>query len=394
MRDKNFQQMKYISWICIIAIMAGIILSACNSGQVDETPDVEIQTDESALSSVVSATGIVVPKQFANLSFNTAGSIEEVLVTEGETVQAGQPLVRLVGGDPENPSPELQALIQARELEVEAAEKAMNNLDEQANQRKLQAEQVINDSASQIRDLQYRLQELDLPEDQQELSPLEGYDAALAAYQRAEEAFAPYRGEPTSDTERSERLEDLDAAKEDYDTAVTRLQLTLALEIAEANQDQARQDWEKYQNGPTAEELLDATKQLNSAKANLEAAQAALETLTLVAPFSGTVSEIFVRPGEWASPGMPAVTLADLSTLFIETTDLNEIDITQVAVGDPVQISFDALAETMIDGKVTYIANKASPGAGVNYKVIIAMDTIQEALRWGMSAFVDILPQK
>jgi multidrug resistance efflux pump len=90
---------------------------------------------------------------------------------------------------------------------------------------------------------------------------------------------------------------------------------------------------------------------------------------------------------------MPVMTLANLDNLRIETTDLNEIDMIRIAPGDPVRISFDALGETVVDGKVLSIARQAAPGTGVNFTAVITMDAPPEGLRWGMSAFVDILPQ-
>ena len=56
--------------------------------------------------------------------------IAEVLVKEGEQVQAGQPLIRLRGSDPENPDKELQARIAAAELEIQTAQKALDDLQE------------------------------------------------------------------------------------------------------------------------------------------------------------------------------------------------------------------------------------------------------------------------
>jgi multidrug efflux pump subunit AcrA (membrane-fusion protein) len=82
--------------------------------------------------------------------------------------------------------------------------------------------------------------------------------------------------------------------------------------------------------------------------------------------------------------------LADLEHLRVETTDLSEVDIAQVAVGDLVAVTFDALPDVEVAGQVTRIAPKADEGSGVNYKVIVELDEIPAQLRWGMTAFVDI----
>jgi hypothetical protein len=61
-----------------------------------------------------------------------------------------------------------------------------------------------------------------------------------------------------------------------------------------------------------------------------------------------------------------------------------------VAVGDAAVIRLDALPDVDIDGEVTRIAPKSSAGSGVNYTVVIELSDIPEAVRWGMTAFVEI----
>jgi multidrug resistance efflux pump len=133
-----------------------------------------------------------------------------------------------------------------------------------------------------------------------------------------------------------------------------------------------------------------AEARLANAKGQLAAAEAALNDLELLAPFGGVVSEIYVRASEWISPGQPTLLLADLSHLRVETTDLNEIDVAQVEVGNTATVTFDALPEAVVPGKVVRIASKAATGSGVNYTVVVELDEIPENLRWGMTAFVDI----
>ena len=108
------------------------------------------------------------------------------------------------------------------------------------------------------------------------------------------------------------------------------------------------------------------------------------------APLTGTVTELFVGEGEWVVPGQPVLQLADLIHLRVETTDLNEIDAAQVQPGSEATVTFDALVDEVAVGTVKSIAPTASGGSGVNYMVVIELDDLPEALRWGMTAFVDI----
>jgi multidrug resistance efflux pump len=160
--------------------------------------------------------------------------------------------------------------------------------------------------------------------------------------------------------------------------------------MAEARLQTAERDYELKKSGPDPEDVALAEARIDNAQAQLTAAEAALDDLLLLAPIPGTVTELSVKLGEWIAPGQPLLQLADLSELHIETTDLNEIDVARVNIGDTALVTFDALPDAVLNGKVTRIAPKASAGAGVNYTVWIELDEIPDALRWGMTAFVDI----
>ncbi|MBC7224575.1 MAG: efflux RND transporter periplasmic adaptor subunit, partial [Anaerolineae bacterium] len=130
----------------------------------------------------------------------------------------------------------------------------------------------------------------------------------------------------------------------------------------------------------------------DQAKAALEAAKAALAQADLRSPIRGTVTAVTVRRGEFVLAGTPVITVGDLSHLRVETTDLNEVDVARVRVGQEVTLTFDALPGQAFRGRVTRIAPMASgQGGGTNYTVTIELDEQHPELRWGMTAFVDIL---
>ena len=116
-----------------------------------------------------------------------------------------------------------------------------------------------------------------------------------------------------------------------------------------------------------------------------------LAKLQLIAPFDGTIGTVLVRSGEMVSPGQTIVTLGDLASLRIETTDLSEADIARVREGAAAKVTFDALPGKTLDGRVTRIAPMSTPGvSAVNYTVIVELDQLDPVLRWGMTAFVDV----
>ena len=145
-----------------------------------------------------------------------------------------------------------------------------------------------------------------------------------------------------------------------------------------------------YRAGPDPEDVALAEARITNAEAQLAAAQAAIEDRELLAPFDGVISALHVNPGEWVTPGSPVLLIGNLDQMQVETTDLGEIDVAQILVGDPAMVTFDSLPELALQGTVSRIAPMSTEGAGVNYPVIIALDEIPAALRWGMTAFVDI----
>jgi multidrug efflux pump subunit AcrA (membrane-fusion protein) len=83
--------------------------------------------------------------------------------------------------------------------------------------------------------------------------------------------------------------------------------------------------------------------------------------------------------------------VGDLSALQVETTDLDEVDVARVQIGQQVGLTFDALPDRVLAGHIVRIAPMATPGQGATtYTAIVALDETDPALRWGMTAFVDI----
>jgi len=128
------------------------------------------------------------------------------------------------------------------------------------------------------------------------------------------------------------------------------------------------------------------------AQVALEAAQAALDQMTLTAPFAGNIAALDMEVGEIVSAGETVVTLANLDGWLVETTDLTELDVVDVAEGHPVVVRVDALPDVEIEGVVTQIDTVSTFSQGdVVYAVTIRLqETAVLPLRWGMTVFVDV----
>jgi multidrug resistance efflux pump len=168
-----------------------------------------------------------------------------------------------------------------------------------------------------------------------------------------------------------------------------------AIESAEARRDAAQARLELVRAGNTPEQVASAQAKVKQAQATLAAAVSLLDKLEISAPFSGTVVAVTVEPGDTAPPGADLLVLATLDDLLVRTADLTELDVVRVQVGQPVDVTIDALPGAVLAGTVSGIGDKSIDYRGdVTYPVEIELaepgvDSGQH-LRWGMTAVVEI----
>ena len=138
------------------------------------------------------------------------------------------------------------------------------------------------------------------------------------------------------------------------------------------------------------EKLQAADSKVDQMQSALEVAKESLAQGTLVAPFAGTIVEVDISPSEYVQPGQVIIKLAKLDDLQIETTDLSELNVAAVKIGQPAKVFVEALNENF-SGKVTAISPISDTiGGDVVFKVTIQLDEQPKDLLWGMSADVEI----
>jgi len=148
------------------------------------------------------------------------------------------------------------------------------------------------------------------------------------------------------------------------------------------------------QMAPRQEDIDLAKAQVLSAQGQVDAAQSVLNNLVVVAPVSGTVTQIDIKVGEQAVATKEVMILQDVGSLHAEA-DVSEANIASLQIGQPIDYTFDALGpDQHFTGKVLTINPGATVVSGVvNYKVKGNLENIPN-IKPGMTANMTILVAK
>jgi len=185
--------------------------------------------------------------------------------------------------------------------------------------------------------------------------------------------------------------QDYDAKKAAYDTDVA----SLAQAVAGVNQAKAN--------------TASARGHLGTQVATLRSYQNALSLTEATAPFNGVVTDEPVREGETVVPGIQNsngstfMTIADMSVVTAEVK-VDETDIVNVKIGQPADVSVDAIPGKIFKGHVTLVGDQAllrSTGVATSqsttgteeakdFKVVVTLDTPTDELRPGLSTTAKI----
>jgi HlyD family secretion protein len=212
------------------------------------------------------------------------------------------------------------------------------------------------------------------------------YEDALAAYEQATA--------PASASELQSALSEVQSAQEQLDTLRSQPN---AAEIAEAESQvaSAESSLKLLQAGGDTAALETARVQLAQAQLDLDNAVADLANTEIRAPVAGTVLSLALTRGQQVSSGTVAVTLADVSQLQL-TVNVAEVDVEQVQVGQPAEITLDALPGQSFAGIVSQMAPASDPDQSVvNYPVTIQLtDENLSGVRAGMTAVATLQNQE
>ena len=380
--------------LIILTVVLGLALAAC-ANQQPATQDIASTPAVSASDSVV-AEGNLKPLQAVSLSFQARGAVEEINVKVGDTVKKGDVLARLANAS------QAEAQLAAAKLELVNAQQAMDTLVRTgpanlatAWDAYMKAQEVRAEAARDWEDLN-----VDDIEDNIEDDKADVEDRAQDL-KDAQEDFDKYKDLDKDNSKRKSAEDDLENAQEDYNEAVRKLEeetrkrdtVRAGLDAALAAEAEAMHQYELSAEGANKDQLDLAQARLDNAKAQVAAAESNLSNYILTAPFGGVVLDVAVDIGEQVGPESRAVSVADTSSWIIETTDITELEVVNVAVGQKVTFTADALSDVTMNGSVTEISQSSfTQGGDVIYTVRIQADEVDPRLKWGMTVEVTFEP--
>ena len=395
--------------IAILIIAGGIWYLQFGPGARNEpdAPQYEtIRVGRGLIASTVNATGSIEPVTEVNVAFQGQGIVDSVHVDVGQSVVSGQLLAELESTDL------TLALAQAMAtLEINQAQLAKllepPSVDDIAAARAAvevaQAGVAGADAALLSAQAAYRDLLAGSSAEQQEVN-LAQVRQAEAEVKRAQQAYNEIRNQSNAGAlPQAAQLEQatlaLDVARtqaalaeEPVDEAQTTAALNqiaqaeITLRQAQSNLITAQNNLKTLLEGPDARDVEIAQSQVQQAQLSILQAENNLESSRLVAPLDGVISLVSAKAGEQAPAGTPAFRVTDLSRLQMEVL-VDEIDIRQLALGQPVRIRVDALPDIPINGQVTEISPTAEDVGGViAYRVTVVPEVADGSVRAGMSA--------
>ncbi|HTO64371.1 MAG TPA: efflux RND transporter periplasmic adaptor subunit [Bradyrhizobium sp.] len=314
-------------FVLAVALILGI--AAWQSVRLVLGPAVVVdQVRRGTLLETVVASGHVETPYRVEIGSQITGTVEEVLVQEGERVAKGQPLISL----------------EARELKAAV----------------VQAQGAVAQAEARMR----QIDELTLP------SAREALTQAQATLLNAQQTF-----------DRTSQL-----AKDGYATRQALDDVQKTLDVALAQKRSA--EFQVYTASPGGSDYVMAETQLNQARANLDTAESRLGYATIAAPRDGVLITRSVERGTVAQPGKALLVLAPAGEVQL-VLQIDERNLGKLALGQKALASADAYPDQRFAATVTYI-NPGIDISRASVEVKLTVADPPDYLRQDMTVSVDV----
>jgi len=384
---------RVLTIIIILAVVAVLAFFGINALRQRQQATVlsDLQTvvaSNGSLTATVGATGMVHASQSAMLTWQASGNVADIPVATGDQVTTGQVLATLEQSS-------LSQNVILAQADLINAQKALDDLqnDHTAAAQSLlalySAQQAIYTAERAMDRFEGDDYKDALEDARQDVIDRE------ADLEEAQDDFAPYEDWDATNETRQRYEQELIDAQNAYDEALRIVELLeleqqvaqANLDAAQASLDAAQRAYDRVKDGPNADDV-------SVLETRIAAAQAALDTTRIIAPFEGTITEINLKPADRVAPGSVAFRLDALSNLEVDV-QVSEIDINRIQVGQPVTLSFDAILDQEYHGMVIEVARVGNVVQGVvQFNVTVELTDADEAVRPGMTAAVNIVVEQ
>lgn len=395
------------SVIVLLAVLAGAYFFYLKPASTPTTSEAQLSTTRVRTGDLIisaSGAGTVITNSDIQIGFSSSGVLEAVYVKVGDVVKAGQELAKL-----EN-DPQLNLELASDKIAVLTAQQNLTDLETSWESDFANAKIQYLTAKDELKTLNVERTALNYKRCvDTTIQNLEAdYYAAKDDYQKKLDLYnTKFLMRDSEDLGKQEMEATVANAKVALDKANANWQYCLQkpsqdeIDVADANilvKEAEVNSWQaqitKTQNGPDKDQLDLLQAKLTQAQDQLEIAQANVNGLVLTAPIDGTVMSINGLIGTTVS-GSGFIRLADLSTPVIEVY-MDESDLDSIVVGYEADVTFDAFADQVFKGTVTYVSPELVSSGNVKYVYgLVSLDMSSYAkpfnLPLGMNATVEVI---
>ena len=378
--------------VLIALVLAGATYGVVSARQRSQASSGDLQTYQLAygeLSAVVDETGVVHADQSANLYWETSGIVDNVFVILGDEVKADQVLADLTDQSlPQNYYMSQQELIMAtralEDLYENAATVSANAQAAVANARdavdNAEYHWLLNQPGNRAAEETHKaararviITEEQMKNKQKHYNNARGKVAKAMAQLVLTDAINAWQQAVWYEQWLKKGADEIEMAILDANVAV-----------GLANLEAAERQFEKVKDGPDPDDIT-------MAEARISAAQSALDTAFITAPFDGVVTAAEALPGDLVAPNSMAFRIDNLNNLLVDVS-VSEVDISQINVGQPATLSFDAILGQEYQGEVVEVSPVGVQQQGlVSFEVSIKIVDADKEVRPGLTAAVQIV---
>lgn len=346
-----------IAMIAVVIIVPLVLRMISPASASTAAPSTEAKVTSLAVAETVEASGSLEAQPAASLTWNASGVVDQVYVKAGDQVKAGDVLMKLK-------TTSVDANIISAQADLVTGQKELDDLLSSSD----------TDLAQTVIDLKDAKEAYD-----KAANYLQYLERSKKVPQTQTKIFIESKRNSWQYVYKTKTFKG--PAPQDW---IVEAENDLALKKGEY--EDAQRAYDLLKDGPNAQDVM-------AAQAKVDAAQATVDSMSVIAPFDGEVLYVESQSGDVVDTETSAVNVANLDHLYIET-QVDESDIANVSVGDPITATLDAVPGVELTGQVTAIDPVGEVDSGlVKYTVHIDLDKVEDDVFQPLGATANVTIQ-